>query len=116
MGSFPIDNPGLAFTLTVIPDPSIPGDANVDGKVDLTDLSIVLNNFGKTTSHWTDGNFDETATIDLTDLSDVLNHLGQSNASSFVAFAPEPTSTAFLLLGSSLALAGRSRVRSPRKG
>ena len=51
------------------------GDANVDGHVDLTDVSIVLNNFGSTTSaKWSDGNFDGAATIDLTDLSFVLNN------------------------------------------
>ncbi|MGN6370604.1 MAG: beta strand repeat-containing protein, partial [Phycisphaerae bacterium] len=34
------------------------GDANADGKVDLTDLSTILNHFGLTTPNWTDGNFD----------------------------------------------------------
>lgn len=56
------------------------GDANVDGKVDLTDLSTVLNNFGTATAEWTRGNFDYAGTIDLTDLSDVLNNFGLSNA------------------------------------
>ena len=54
------------------------GDANMDGQVDLTDLSTVLNNFGKSTVLWTDGNFDGQPTIDLTDLSDVLNNFGSS--------------------------------------
>ena len=53
------------------------GDANGDGQVDLTDLSIVLNNFGQTTSARSLGNFDGAATIDLTDLSDVLNNFGE---------------------------------------
>ncbi|HUO08303.1 MAG TPA: LamG-like jellyroll fold domain-containing protein [Phycisphaerae bacterium] len=54
------------------------GDANLDGHVDLTDLSTILNNFGAATSNWTSGNFDHAPTIDLTDLSDVLNNFGQS--------------------------------------
>ena len=57
--------------------PELLGDANADGHVDLTDLSTLLNNFGKTTSAWTAGNFDNQPTIDLTDLSDVLNTFGQ---------------------------------------
>ena len=52
------------------------GDANGDGTVDLSDLSVVLNNFGATTSARSQGNFDGAATIDLTDLSDVLNNFG----------------------------------------
>ncbi len=59
--------------------PQLLGDANLDGNVDLSDLSVVLNNFGKTTSAWTDGNFDNANTIDLTDLSDVLNNFGTTS-------------------------------------
>ncbi len=54
------------------------GDANADGRVDLTDLSIVLNNFGSATGEWTSGNFDHAAAVDLTDLSDVLNNFGET--------------------------------------
>ena len=60
--------------------PELLGDTNIDGKVDLTDLSTVLNNFGKANLAWTSGNFDHTPTIDLTDLSDVLNNFGVTNA------------------------------------
>ena len=52
------------------------GDANIDGHVDLTDLSTVLNNFGTATPAWTSGNFDGQPTIDLTYLSAVLNNFG----------------------------------------
>ncbi len=52
------------------------GDANDDGKVDLNDLNVVLNNLGTATSLWTRGNFDGARTIDLNDLNDVLNNLG----------------------------------------
>src|SRR5262249_49477489 len=54
---------------SVIVVPTFLGDANVDGRVDLTDLSTVLNNFGTANLAWTSGNFDNAATIDLTDLS-----------------------------------------------
>ena len=57
---------------SVVASSALLGDATLDGTVDLSDLSIVLNNFGSTTPNWTDGNFDFAPTIDLTDLSDVL--------------------------------------------
>jgi hypothetical protein len=69
------------------------GDATLDGKVDLSDLNIVLNNLGTTNPNWCSGNFDGAATIDLTDLNDVLNHLGLTipTGSSLLADAPTPS-------------------------
>jgi len=93
-----------------------PGDANLDLKVDLTDLSIVLNNFGTTTAEWGLGNFDGAATIDLTDLSDVLNNFGNQVVviHPFSAItpssAPEPGSLLTLALGSA-AMLRRKRSR-----
>ena len=107
-----IDNGALATPLatfggqpvdlnSILVGPELLGDANIDGSIDLTDLSTVLNNFGSTTSNWTAGNFDGAATIDLTDLSDVLNNFGASNPNPMSAngggatAAPEPASLAF---------------------
>jgi hypothetical protein len=89
------------------------GDANGDGKVDLTDLSTILNNFGSTTAFWSQGNFDGASTIDLTDLSDVLNNFGTSVPGSSVGGAspaeavPEPASLGVLMLGMGLLLKRR---------
>ena len=72
-------DPEVSRGLAILIAPEILGDANADGKVDLTDLSTILNHFGQQTPNWTDGNFDGAATIDLTDLSNVLNNFGVSN-------------------------------------
>ena len=58
----------------------LPGDANVDGKVDSADMTIVLNHFGMINAGWTNGNFDGLATVDLTDLADVMNNFGKTSA------------------------------------
>ena len=71
----------LSQSAAIATTSALSGDANLDGTVDLTDLSTVLNNFGAASPNWTDGNFDGTPTIDLTDLSNVLNNFGQSNPS-----------------------------------
>ncbi len=76
-----VNGPSLtAFSNSATAPAALLGDANVDGRVDLTDLSVVLNNFGSATANWTSGNFDGAATIDLTDLSDVLNNFGTNSA------------------------------------
>ena len=111
------DTYGLAFNAMML------GDANLDGHVDLTDLSTVLNHFGMTTSSWTDGNFDGASTVDLTDLSDVLNGFGKvsgnvamggtASATMFgaaAAAAPEPASLAVLGGMVPLLLARRRRA------
>ncbi|MGN6370655.1 MAG: beta strand repeat-containing protein [Phycisphaerae bacterium] len=108
-GGLPVDSSSVMVAAEML------GDSNVDGKVDLTDLSTVLNNFGTTTAAWTSGNFDGAATIDLTDLSDVLNNFGLTNPNasaapvSMVAAAPEPASLAVLGVGALAAVRRRRR-------
>ena len=95
---------GIAVTVnSILLSQELLGDANADGKVDLTDLNTVLNHLGVTTPDWTSGNFDGQSTIDLTDLNDVLNNLGLTNlnASDVTAgaiSAPEPASLGLLAL------------------
>ena len=98
--------------------PELLGDANVDGKVDLNDLNIVLNNLGTANINWTSGNFDGAATIDLNDLNDVLNNLGQTFANPTsteqalaAQAAPEPASLTLLASAVALPLFRRSRRR-----
>ena len=128
-----IDNGALATPFTVfgglsvdtnsiLVAPELLGDANIDGHVDLTDLSTVLNNFGAGSTAWTSGNFDGAPAIDLTDLSDVLNNFGSTYANSSAATvsgtgtglqaAPEPASIALLASGAAILV----RRRRPRSG
>ncbi|MGN6367595.1 MAG: autotransporter-associated beta strand repeat-containing protein [Phycisphaerae bacterium] len=121
-----IDNASLPTPLTtyaglaldansLLLTPLLLGDTNADGKVDLSDLSTLLNHFGQSTSSWTAGNFDNANTIDLTDLSDILNNFGLTTLSNsselpFTNYqlpVPEPAST--LLLTPALLLVRRQR-------
>jgi hypothetical protein len=89
------------------------GDANLDGKVDLSDLNIVLNHLGAADLLLADGNFDGQPTIDLTDLNDVLNNLGTSSpsAAGTLTATPEPTSLSLLAAGTLLL----TRRRKPKQ-
>ena len=50
----------------VLLQPSLVGDANLDGKVDINDLTIVLTHYGQTAGTWTTGDFLATARLTLT--------------------------------------------------
>ena len=56
-----------AFLLT----PAISGDANLDGRVDINDLTIVLAHYGQS-GEWVQGEFTGSGTVDINDLTIVL--------------------------------------------
>ena len=84
--------------------PALPGDANLDGKVDINDLTIVLAHYGQTGATWSTGDFIGDGTVDINDLTIVLAHYGDSTGSAAggIAGVPEPAG----LLLSATALAG----------
>src|SRR5438105_13165153 len=57
------------------PNPNLPGDLNNDNSVNVTDLSILLSNYG-TTNSTADINTD--GTVNVLDLSILLSHYGQT--------------------------------------
>lgn len=64
-----------AFLLT--PD-DCPGDVDANGRVDLSDLAVVLGNFGLAPATRGDGDLDGDGDVDLNDLSAVLAVFGQA--------------------------------------
>ena len=81
---------------------ALPGDANLDGHVDINDLTIVLTNYGQTIDmSWTTGNFTGDGTVDINDLTIVLANYGQSEGASAAGLAavPEPGMLALLAAG-----------------
>jgi hypothetical protein len=66
--------PGLRFTptfgatsLTLLAGALFPGDANLDGQVDVTDLGALATNW-QTAAPWTGGDFNYDGFVDVTDL------------------------------------------------
>jgi hypothetical protein len=94
------------YDYAVIGTPTLAGDANLDGRVDINDLTVVLNNFGRTGQTWTQGSMDgdSTGTVDINDLTIVLDNFGATVAASGragISAVPEPPS--LLLLAGTLA-------------
>ena len=85
---------------------TVPGDANLDGTVDVNYLTIVLSNFGGTDMSWAEGDFTYDGLVDINDLTIVLSNWGMSvgSSGSGATAVPEPSSVA-MLLGIGVALA-----------
>jgi probable HAF family extracellular repeat protein len=94
--------------------PALPGDANLDGKVDINDLTIVLANYGQTGMVWSQGEFTGDGKVDINDLTIVLSNYGHSIGSSAGPMAPVPEPASVVLLaccGLAALLAGAWRRR-----
>ena len=92
-GNYDYTADAISYLLT----PALFGDANVDGRVDVNDLTIVLSHFGQTGMSWAQGEFTGDGTVDVNDLTIVLAHFGQTAGSSAAgpAAVPEPAQSPF---------------------
>ncbi|MEQ9455334.1 MAG: hypothetical protein RLN76_12185 [Phycisphaeraceae bacterium] len=77
--------------------PGLPGDADLDQIVSLTDLSALASHFGMY-GGWAEGNFNGDSVIDLVDLSILAAQFGVDGP-----VVPEPASVLVVMLGAALA-------------
>jgi hypothetical protein len=109
---------------TVLVKFTFPGDANLDGTVDLFDFNRLSQNFGRTGRIWSQGDFNYDGSVDLLDFNILSQRFGQVFSSEptphdwaqLASSVPEPA-TVLLLLSSVPALAGmrfRRKHRSAR--
>jgi subtilisin-like proprotein convertase family protein len=81
---------------------AVPGDADYDGDVDLSDLSILAANYGRTDDGlWKFGDFDLDFDVDLSDLGALATHYDPGEAQAFADFnalaVPEPAAGAIFI-------------------
>ena len=81
--------------------PTIPGDANLDDKVDINDLTVVLAHYSPTGMSWSTGDFNGDGTVDINDLTIVLSNYNQGPGSSLggMSAVPEPATLVLTLAG-----------------
>ncbi len=88
---------GFLIGTALVPGPStIPGDANIDGAVDVTDLGILATNYGLTSgAEWALGDFTGDGAVNVSDLGVLATYYGQSAT---VAGVPEPSTFVGVLI------------------
>jgi hypothetical protein len=74
------------------------GDADLDGTVNITDLSKVLTNYDKTDRTWLDGDFNGDLAVNVGDMSAILTNYNKSVTAHFTT-VPEPSAIALLGIG-----------------
>lgn len=103
--------------VTLMPDSGVtPGDADLDGDVDLSDLGVLASNYGQNQNvNWLKGDFDRDGDVDLSDLGSLASHYGAGQAQAFSDFqslVPEPATAVPMVL---LVLLRRSVLLQRRK-
>ncbi|MEM6332818.1 MAG: dockerin type I domain-containing protein [Planctomycetota bacterium] len=89
-----------------------PGDANLDGKVDTSDLAILAASFGSSVTSWSFADFNGSDSVDTSDLAILAASFGADNTlGPATAAIPEPGALAIVALS---ALPALGRRRSPR--
>ena len=89
----------------------MPGDADLDGKVDFADLVIVARNYGKGRATWADGDFNNVGSVGFDDLLIVARNYGKSIGTTTAAavFSASQVSPAVASIGGSPAAVIRHR-------
>ncbi len=87
----------LEATISDSTGPATPGDANLDGYVNVTDLGILATNYGITSGMgWGEGDFTDDGAVNVNDLGILATWYGTVPGSQAV---PEPSTIMLVLLG-----------------
>jgi hypothetical protein len=106
------DSAGNTNQMFLLSAPTLPGDANLDGRVDINDLTIVLAHYGESGMSWATGEFTGDGTVDINDLTIVLANYGRTLGAASLAAVPEPSALVLIAVGVvSLVACARRRRR-----
>ena len=113
--SFPFENTGRMGTFTFrLLDPELPGDANGDSRVDLSDFGVLRSHFGETTlGASSTGDFDQSGEVNIKDFALLRQNLQSSPA--VATTVPEPATAPFALMGALVCVVAR-RMRNAKTG
>ena len=107
--AFAFQNGNFTTTVPVLWVPRrLPGDTNLDGKVDFSDLLILASHYGQP-GGWADGEFSGGGTVDFADLLILAQNYGTTQAAVGYSVVALPEPSAVLLAVCGLGLIRRRR-------
>jgi hypothetical protein len=79
---------------------TVPGDSNLDGKVNTIDFNNLAGSFGASGKKWIDGDFDYNGIVDSIDFTQIVSNFGRTNspAPSLGSVIPEPATVGIVAL------------------
>lgn len=91
---------------------TVPGDSNLDGKVNTIDFNNLAGSFGASGKKWIDGDFDYNGIVDSIDFTQIVSNFGRTNspAPSLGSVIPEPASLAGIVASVIMCLRRRRRI------
>jgi hypothetical protein len=101
-GPAPIEGQTYRLQVSIVDHemiPLLPGDANRDGKVNLSDFGILKSNFGKNDATWDQGDFDADTKVALGDFGILKTNFGKSSGGAGSLAVPEPSAWILASLG-----------------
>jgi len=93
----------------------LPGDANLDARVNVQDFNILATNYNMAGKSWTDGDFNYDGTVNVLDFNLLASHFNQTQTLSGTSSAvPEPALTCgiSLIVGTVVFNGARARARA----
>jgi hypothetical protein len=120
---------GGAYFDNLLVETAVPGDANLNGKIDPDDYALIDRNFGKAVTGWAAGDFNGDGTVDLNDYLVIDTSFGQQGgqyaaegliaarsaefgaayAAALAVAVPEPATLGAMAVLASAATLGRRR-------
>jgi len=105
-------SPSAGFRVVFVP--RNPGDANIDGKVNVFDLAILASSYGDSGKLWTDADFTGDGNVNVFDLAILANNYGYGTGGTAGQSVPEPATLAMLVLGGVAVVRRKARGRMKR--